>query len=140
MSSVVVNRAGEWKLTGFEYAHGIEDTQVPMKVLHNLDVYEPPEKSPVANLNAPNQNRNSVSTESGVDSWGLGCLIWEIFNGVLVNKKNLQNPGSNLPKRLLTAYQGLLNGQANKRLNPAKFLSFCRQENGFYRPFFSFEH
>ena len=33
MSSIVVNRAGEWKLTGFEYSHPIEDYNVSLKIL-----------------------------------------------------------------------------------------------------------
>ena len=131
MSSIVVNRAGEWKLTGFEYCHSIDDQQTPYKVLHSLDVYEPPEKSPTSNLNSAQQNRNLLHNDSGIDSWGLGCLIWEIFNGILINKKNLQNPGPNLPKRILSVYQGLLNAQTSKRLNPSKFLTLCRQDNGF---------
>jgi hypothetical protein len=36
-----------------------------------------------------------------------------------------------MPKRLVSAYQELLNGQPNKRFNPSKFLTFCRQEKGF---------
>ncbi len=90
MASIVVNRAGDWKLAGFEYTHSIEDTQVPFKVLTSLDCYEPPEKLPVNNLKS---NRNSLPNESAVDSWGLGCLIWEIFNGFLPNTNALKNPG-----------------------------------------------
>jgi SCY1-like protein 1 len=92
MSSIVVNRAGEWKLTGFEYTHGVDEQYPPLKVLPSLDRYEPPEKSPVGNLKSQ-PNRNSLSNESGVDSWMLGCLIWEIFNGVLPNMNALKNPG-----------------------------------------------
>lgn len=92
MSSIVINRAGEWKLTGFEYTHAIDDMQPPYKVLNNLSCYDPPEKSPVANLK-PSRNSNSVSTESAVDSWSFGCLIWEIFNGLLPNINSLKNPG-----------------------------------------------
>ena len=94
ISSIVVNKAGEWKLTGFEYTHGIEDQQFPLKVLPSLDRYDPPEKSPVANLKASNANRNNLSSESGVDSWMLGCLIWEIFNGVLPSMNALKSPGN----------------------------------------------
>ena len=90
MASIVVNRAGDWKLAGFEYTHAIDDQQVALKVLTTLDCYEPPEKLPINNLKA---NRNNIPTESGVDSWGFGCLIWEIFNGLLPNASALQNPG-----------------------------------------------
>jgi SCY1-like protein 1 len=94
LSSVVVNRAGEWKLTGFEYTHAIEDQQTVHKVMSTLDRYQPPEKSPVNNLKAtPSRDANMISSECGVDSWGLGCLIWEIFNGFLPNVNALKNPG-----------------------------------------------
>lgn len=106
MSSIVVNRAGEWKLTGFEYTHSVDD-QSPYKVLHSLDRYDAPEKSPVANLNKQTSRSNALPTESGVDSWALGCLIWEIFNGILPNQNALKNPGqvslciSNIIKRII---------------------------------------
>ena len=94
MSSILVNKAGEWKLAGFEYTHGIDD-QAPYKVLPSLDRYEPPEKSVVNNLN---QQKSAQSNSIGggecyVDGWMLGCLIWEIFNGVLPNAPALKNPG-----------------------------------------------
>ena len=131
MSSIVVNRAGEWKLTGFEYSHPIEDYNVSLKILSSLDKYDPPEKSPIANLK-PSTNRNMIQTESGVDSWGLGCLIWEIFNcALLPNANSLQNIGSKIPKSIISSYQGLLNAQSNKRLSPLKFLNICREKNSF---------
>jgi hypothetical protein len=85
MASVVVNKASEWKLTGFEYTHGIEDQYPPSKVLPSLERYEPPERAPAGKSNY------SRSNESGVDSWMLGCLIWEIFNGILPNINALKN-------------------------------------------------
>lgn len=103
LSSIVVNRAGEWKLTGFEYTHSIDDQQSPHKVLNTLDRYEPPEKSPVLNLKqTPNRESNSIASEYGVDSWGLGCLIWEIFNGSISNVNALKNPGRVLNHFMLT--------------------------------------
>ena len=91
MSSIVVNRAGEWKLNGFEYTHGIDETNLPYKVLNSLSCYDPPEKSPISNLK-PNRNSNAIPTESAVDSWSLGCLIWEIFNQLLPNINALKSP------------------------------------------------
>ena len=98
MASIVVTRSGDWKLTGFEYCHGIDEQNVPMKVLHTLDVYNPPERSPVGNFKSPQSNRtNMIPTESAIDSWGVGCLIWEIFNnGFLPNANSLQNIGSSV--------------------------------------------
>lgn len=95
LASVVVNRAGEWKLTGFEFAHGIDDSHTPYKCLPSLDCYEPPERSPVSNLKStPSRDSNSIEQLHSADSWGLGCLIWEIFNGFLPNLNALKNPGN----------------------------------------------
>lgn len=89
-----MNRAGEWKLTGFEYAYGISDQQTPYKCLPSLDCYEAPERSPVNNIkSAPSRDSNSTDNLYAVDSWGLGVLIWEIFNGFLPNMNALKNPG-----------------------------------------------
>ncbi len=131
MPSIVVNKAGEWKLTGFEYTHSIEDQNVPLKVLPTLDRYEPPEKSPVSNMKyLPNSRTNQIQTESGVDSWMLGCLIWEIFNGVLPNINALKNT-ANIPKKLVPVYMELVNSNPSRRLTSGKFLTTCKQPNGF---------
>ena len=123
----MVNRAGEWKLTGFEYAHPIDDNQnVIAKNLRSLDVYIPSAAPPSGPKNA-----NPFEAVSSSDSWGLGCLIWEIFNTILTNKVSLDVPGSAMPKRLVSAYQALLSPNVNKRLTTTKFLAHCRQENGF---------
>ena len=91
IASVLVNRAGDWKLAAFEYSHSIESESTNQhKVLTSLDCYEPPEKLASNNLNT---NRNSIQTESAVDSYGFACLIWEIFNGLLPNRDALKRPG-----------------------------------------------
>ena len=126
ISSFYVNRAGEWKLSGFEYTHAIQDP-APYKYLTSLDCYTSPEKSPIGGYSS---NHNAKQTESGVDSWALGCLIWEIFNGLLPNTNALKNPGQ-IPKRLVPAFMALLNPAPEKRLTPAKFINLCRQSDGF---------
>lgn len=34
--------------------------------------------------------RSSCSSSSSSDMWGLGCLIWESFNGPLKSRNNLK--------------------------------------------------
>jgi SCY1-like protein 1 len=126
MSSIAVNKGYDWKLTGFEYSHSMEDPTVPLKVLPSLDIYEPPEKNP----SMRSTNSRSQSNLTATDSWGMGCLIWEIFNGLLPNDKMLKNPGK-IPKRLIPAFNSLINVDTSKRLTPAKFIEFCRQKGGF---------
>ena len=92
MSSIVVNKAGEWKLFGFEYAHAADDQNL-YKCLPTLDRYEPPERSVVNNLKSGQSNKNQVGLDAAVDGWMLGCLIWEIFNGIMPNVNALKNTG-----------------------------------------------
>lgn len=74
LSSIFIDRAGEWKLFGLEYMFGGED-HPPTKVSHGLDKYEPPEKS---------SRKRSCKWSS--DMWGLGIfkifLTFKIFTGI----------------------------------------------------------
>lgn len=127
MSSIMVNRAGDWKLASFEYTHPIEDQKGPAKVLTSLNGYDAPENVPMNNFNS---NQNRINMQSGVDSFGLGCLIWEIFNGLLPDNSSLKTIGK-IPRSLVTAYKGLVNSQPEKRFSPIKFIEMCRQSGGF---------
>ncbi|XVE86028.1 hypothetical protein DITRI_Ditri18aG0003400 [Diplodiscus trichospermus] len=57
-----------------------------------------------------------------IDSWGLGCLIYEIFSGVKLGKtEELRNTAS-IPKSLLPDYQRLLSSMPSRRLNTSKLI------------------
>ncbi|ONM36815.1 Protein kinase family protein with ARM repeat domain [Zea mays] len=57
-----------------------------------------------------------------IDSWGLGCLIYELFSGAkLARTEDLRNTAS-IPKSLLPDYQRLLNSTPTRRLNPSKLI------------------
>eukprot|EP00250_Pteridium_aquilinum_P019953 c24640_g1_i1 orf=578-3007(-) len=58
-----------------------------------------------------------------IDSWGLGCLIYELFTGVKLSKtEDLRNTAC-LPKTLLPDYQRLLGSAPNRRLNSSKLIN-----------------
>ncbi|GMH15454.1 hypothetical protein Nepgr_017295 [Nepenthes gracilis] len=57
-----------------------------------------------------------------IDSWGMGCLIYEIFSGIRLSKtEDLRNTAS-IPKSLLPDYQKLLSSMPSKRLNTSKLI------------------
>ncbi|KAG7020965.1 putative inactive serine/threonine-protein kinase scy1, partial [Cucurbita argyrosperma subsp. argyrosperma] len=57
-----------------------------------------------------------------VDSWGLGCLIYELFSGLKLGKtEELRNTAS-IPKSLLPDYQRLLSSMPSRRLNTSKLI------------------
>ncbi|XP_022937946.1 probable inactive serine/threonine-protein kinase scy1 isoform X1 [Cucurbita moschata] len=57
-----------------------------------------------------------------VDSWGLGCLIYELFSGLKLGKtEELRNTAS-IPKSLLPDYQRVLSSMPSRRLNTSKLI------------------
>ncbi|KAJ8542045.1 hypothetical protein K7X08_016911 [Anisodus acutangulus] len=57
-----------------------------------------------------------------IDSWGLGCLIYELFCGTKLSAtEDLRNTAS-IPKSLLPDYQRLLSSMPPRRLNSSKLL------------------
>jgi SCY1-like protein 1 len=59
------------------------------------------------------------------DVWGLGCLIWEIFNGLLPKSSSLKSVGK-IPSNLLSHYGELVSANPKGRPDPAKFITQCR--------------
>ncbi|EFN51516.1 hypothetical protein CHLNCDRAFT_140213 [Chlorella variabilis] len=58
----------------------------------------------------------------GVDAWGLGCLMQEVFSGSpLARTEDLRNTDC-IPKDLMPYYQRLLASQPARRLNPKQLL------------------
>ncbi|XP_014372155.2 N-terminal kinase-like protein [Papilio machaon] len=125
--SVFVTSAGEWKLGGFEFltAQG-QDTSspIPIKILPALEIYDPPEKNDPARL-------KSV-TKCSSDMWGLGCLIWEAFNGPLKNQPALKTVDT-IPKQLCTLYCELVSANPASRPNPADIITRCRKIGGYFK-------
>ena len=119
LSSIFIDRAGEWKLFGLEYMFGGEDGHPPTKVSHGLDKYEPPEKS---------SRKKSCKWSS--DMWGLACLIWEAFNGTMQQANAMKDIGK-IPKSLVPHWAELVSANPQKRPNPEKFIANCRERKQF---------
>ncbi|PWA60428.1 protein kinase-like domain, Armadillo-type fold protein [Artemisia annua] len=125
LDSVVVTQTLDWKLHGFdvlsEFDGNNEASAGPMLQYDWLvgSQYKPVElaKSDWASIRK--------SPPWAIDSWGLGCLIYEIFSGLKLSKtEELRNTAS-LPKSLLPDYQRLLNSTPSRRLNSSKLVENC---------------
>jgi len=124
MASMFVNPAGEWKLGGVDYmypASGEGSNLPPLKPLPQLEKYDPPEK---------NAARAKKSHKWSVDMWGLGCLIWEAYNGRLSRSSSLKVVNK-IPKNLLKNYVALVTANPLSRPNPDIFIENCRANNSF---------
>ncbi|KAK3778636.1 hypothetical protein RRG08_016613 [Elysia crispata] len=123
MASIFVDPAGEWKLGGVDYMYPAQgaDSIPPVKILPLLERYNSPEKT----------EGKKVRTEKwSADMWGLGCLIWEVFNGTLPKTASLKSPGK-IPQSLIPHYCELVGANPRSRPNPAKFIENCRHKGGF---------
>uniref|UniRef100_A0A182MPZ9 N-terminal kinase-like protein n=1 Tax=Anopheles culicifacies TaxID=139723 RepID=A0A182MPZ9_9DIPT len=123
--SVFVNTSGEWKLGGLEYVSSTELPVVPpIKIPPSLEIYDPPEKS--------DANKLKTATKCSSDMWGLGCLVWESFNGPLKTRGNLKNI-EGIPKSLAPLYCELVGAAPASRPNPADVITKCRKPGGFFK-------
>lgn len=125
MWSVFVNASGEWKLGGVEYVASIQDSPtIPLKIIPSLEVYDPPEKKDVS--------KQHQLTKCSSDMWGLGCLIWETFNGT-VHQQSAFKVMDKIPKQLSTLYCELVGANPAVRPNPADVITRCRKLGGYFK-------
>ncbi|XP_057337334.1 N-terminal kinase-like protein [Microplitis mediator] len=119
--SVFVNEeSGEWKLGCVEYMTTVD---APYMLLpHELQSYSPPEV----------RENSKPTSKCSIDMWGLGCLIWEAFNGPLGQRANLKSI-EQIPKQLLTVFKELTSLNPDGRPNPADVIARCRSNSGFFK-------
>ncbi|KAL1501027.1 hypothetical protein ABEB36_006432 [Hypothenemus hampei] len=123
--SVFVNNSGEWKLGGVEYVSNAQESWTSIyKVTTSLEVYDPPEKE--------DPSKQRLITKCSSDMWGLGCLIWEVFNGPLHQQSDLKK-SERIPKQLTNLYAELVGSNPQSRPNPADIITRCRKLGGYFK-------
>ncbi|XP_050373284.1 uncharacterized protein LOC126790945 isoform X2 [Argentina anserina] len=122
VASVVVTQTLDWKLHAFdvlsEFDGSNEASAGPMLQYAWLvgAQYKPVE------LLKSDWVAVRKSPPWAIDSWGLGCLIYELFSGMKLSKtEELRNTAS-IPKSLLPDYQRLLSAMPSRRLNTSKLI------------------
>lgn len=125
LESVVVTQTLDWKLHAFdvlsEFDGNNETASGPMLQYDWLvgTQYKPVE------LAKSDWTSIRKSPPWAIDSWGLGCLIYEIFSGLKISKTEELRNTSSLPKSLLPDYQRLLSSTPSRRLNSSKLVENC---------------
>lgn len=116
-SAVYLTPTGDWKLGGLECvtAHP-QASSLSMYASLQYDAYKSPE------IARGNWSAVSSCPPSAVDSWALGCLMYEAHAGSLNAPEQLQNI-SVFPKPLLSAYQKLLASNPANRAPAGQLLN-----------------
>ncbi|GLT74526.1 hypothetical protein SLA2020_463160 [Shorea laevis] len=122
LASVVVTQTLDWKLHAFDVLsefdgnnEGATGSMLQYEWLVGSQ-YKPME------LVKSDWTTIRKSPPWAIDSWGLGCLIYELFSGMKLGKtEELRNTAS-IPKSLLPDYQRLLSSMPSRRLNTLKLI------------------
>ncbi|KAG9457148.1 hypothetical protein H6P81_001656 [Aristolochia fimbriata] len=122
VASVVVTQTLDWKLHAFdvltEFDGQNEASTVPMLQFEWLvgSQYKSQE------LRKSDWSTIRKSPPWAIDSWGLGCLIYELFSGTRLTKCEELGNTASIPKSLLPDYQTLLTVNPSRRLNSSKLI------------------
>ncbi|KAI7690161.1 hypothetical protein SSS_04948 [Sarcoptes scabiei] len=116
-SIYVKSSSSDWKIFNLEYLTPV-DGHVPAKSFYPHKIYTAPEIE------------SYRPCDKQTDSWGLGCLIWEIFNGQLAEHSQLRQT-KKLPKKLIPLYQGLC--RQSSRYLIQDFISKGQEKDGYFR-------
>ncbi|XP_019862656.1 PREDICTED: N-terminal kinase-like protein, partial [Amphimedon queenslandica] len=101
--------------------YSYNDTNVPLKTFQYLNKYDPPENMKQAKRKTEKWSR---------DMWGLGCLLWEVFNGPIHQSSNLRDT-SKFPKSLSSHYLQCVNANPMARPNPSELLQSLKERGGY---------
>eukprot|EP00088_Acartia_fossae_P011296 TRINITY_DN1570_c0_g1_i1.p1 TRINITY_DN1570_c0_g1~~TRINITY_DN1570_c0_g1_i1.p1 ORF type:complete len:717 (-),score=150.80 TRINITY_DN1570_c0_g1_i1:1168-3318(-) len=122
-ASVFVNTCGDWKISGLEYVCPAQQVATN-KLMPSLDKYQPPESKDLS--------KQQFSTDWSTDIWGVGCLIWEVFNGTLRSMEQLGTLGD-IPSALHSVYKECVAANPKKRPNPNDLVTRLRRSPGYFK-------
>lgn len=128
VGSVFTSESGEWKLGGFEVLSSMNDDDAIIynygSLVPDANRYAPPEVA--GGWTAIKKNPLSAA-----DSYGLGVLIYEAFNGSFRGADELAQPG-NVPKDMVQVYRRLVNANPKMRLSAGHFVDQGKKRGGFF--------
>ncbi|KAF2069881.1 hypothetical protein CYY_008803 [Polysphondylium violaceum] len=117
-SNIFVTKGGDWKLGGLDLVSDLRDSNNNILKNHNDLV---PLKYKAPEITKGQWSQLNQSPAYAVDSWMLGCLIYESYNGPMSKSEDVRDLNS-IPKILHPQYQKCFSTKPETRLNPTKFL------------------
>ncbi|KAG1047677.1 hypothetical protein G6F43_009887 [Rhizopus delemar] len=130
ISSIFTNKAGEWKLGGFELLCSMKEESPIILTFGGL--------VPDAQRYATPEVKKSGWTvikelpEGVIDSYHLGCLIYEAYNHRFETTDSLLSQKGSIPQSMLRIYSHLLNPNVKMRASADMFLDEGLGPKGFF--------
>ncbi|PKS07803.1 hypothetical protein jhhlp_006411 [Lomentospora prolificans] len=129
VGSVYTSESGEWKLGGFEVLSDIKDDEAIIYTYGSLvpDAarYAPPE------LARNGWDAIKKNPHVAVDSFNMGVLIYEVFNGSYAGGDQAGQTSS-IPPSMHSSYKRLVNANPKARISVANFLEMGRRNGAFF--------
>lgn len=130
VGSIYANEAGEWKLGGFEVLSSMNEDDAVIynygSLVPDANRYCPPE------IAANGWSVIKKNPLTATDSYGLGTLVYEAFNGVFHGTDQLAQTKS-IPTTIAASYKRLINANPKMRLSPAHFLEQGKKAGSFFQ-------
>ncbi|XP_027933953.1 N-terminal kinase-like protein isoform X1 [Vigna unguiculata] len=122
LASVVVTQTLDWKLHAFDVLSEFDGNNETSsgQMLQYAWLVEAQYKS--MELAKSDWAGIKKSPPWAIDSWGMGCLIYELFSGLKLGKTEELRNTVFIPKSLLPDYQRLLSSTPSRRLNTSKLI------------------
>ncbi|KAF7550164.1 hypothetical protein G7046_g8103 [Stylonectria norvegica] len=129
VGSIYTSESGEWKLGGFEVLSSVKDDESIIYTYGSLvpDAarYAPPE------LARGGWEVIKKNPHSAVDSFNLGTLIFEVFNGEYMGADQAGQT-KNIPPTMHSSYKRLCNANAKARISSGNFLDQGNRAGSFF--------
>ncbi|KAK2004203.1 ARM repeat-containing protein [Colletotrichum falcatum] len=129
VGSVYTSESGEWKMSGFEVLSNVKDDEAVIYTYGSLvpdsGRYAPPE------LARGGWDAIKKSPHSAVDSFGFGCLIFEVFNGNFMGSDQAGQT-KNIPPTMQQSYKRLVNPNPKARVSVGHFLEQGQRSGSFF--------
>ncbi|KAI8092662.1 armadillo-type protein [Halteromyces radiatus] len=119
-SSIFTTKAGEWKLGGLELLSSMKE-ESPMiltfgGLVPDAQKYAPPE------IKQSSWSNVKDLPITAVDSYQLGCLIYEVYNRQFNSADQLLHQTGNIPTSMIRIYKSLLQTSPRSRSDADSFL------------------
>ncbi|EED24003.1 protein kinase family protein [Talaromyces stipitatus ATCC 10500] len=129
VSSIYTSESGEWRLGGFDILSSMNDDDAVIYTYGSLVPdsarYAPPE------INKGGWEIIKRNPLAAVDSYGLGILVYEVFNGNFTSPDQVGKT-TNIPPSMHQSYRRLCAANPKLRLSAANFVEQGKKIGGFF--------